>query len=97
MPSSTLWIVVLNEDATRNDRVAWDRHKGGSAESGNRMRVDRHRGQDFIELRSISRERQNPQIPKFFIFGIVTVEEKGNHIIPFKPQQSHGDDGWWSG
>lgn len=33
-----------------------------------------------------------------FWYSDVTVEEKGNHIIPFfKPQQSHGDDGWWSG
>lgn len=50
-----------------------------------------------FELRSTCKGEDNPQIPKFFIFGIVTVEEKGNHIIPFKPQQSHGDDGWWSG
>lgn len=60
------------------------------------MRIDRI-GDKCIELRSCLGKEQNPQIPKFFIFGIVTVEEKGNHIIPFKPRQSHGDDGWWSG
>lgn len=39
-------------------------------------------------------------IPNFFIhfwYSDVTVKRNETTILPFKPQRSHADDGWWSG